>query len=213
MLGQHYLLNCNITVVDSLLTPTMTYQWTKDNGTQTQVGTNSNTLSFASLRLSDAGRYKCEVTITSLNGSINVAAFKNVTIQSMCRKEKNASLSVNNDLHSLCHTVPAPTAVMVTPPSSTIIAGSSPSLTCTVELNSLVDVPVTVETAWSGPATVTTTNLMMESLTKYIILGMVDEARNGSYTCQATVSSSSEFTTGGGMTSGSTTITVGMYLQ
>ena len=105
---------------------------------------------------------------------------------------------------------------MIMPPSSTIIAGSSPSLTCTVELqlSPSVDVPVTVETVWSGPAstTVTTTNLTMESLTRYIILGMVDEARNGSYTCQATVSSSSEFTTGG-MMSGSTTIAVGMYLQ
>ena len=113
------------------------------------------------------------------------------------------------------YTVPAPTNVTVTPPVGTIIAGSSPNLTCTVELSPSVDVPVTVETVWSGPAstTVTTTNSMMESLTRYIILGMVDEARNGSYTCQATVSSSSQFTTGGGMTSGSTTITVGMYLQ
>ena len=111
--------------------------------------------------------------------------------------------------------VPAPANVTVTPSVGTIIAGSSPNLTCTVELSPSVDVPVTVETVWSGPAstTVTTTNSMMESLTRYIILGMVDEARNGSYTCQATVSSSSEFTTDGGMTSGSTTITVGMYLQ
>ena len=133
----------------------------------------------------------------------------------VCPEKFKKSLSVDNDIQSLYHTVPAPTAVMVTPPSSTIIAGSSPNLTCTVELSPSVDVPVTVETVWSGPAstTVTTTNLMMESLTRYIILGMVDEARNGSYTCQATVSSSSEFTTGGGMTSGSTTITVGMYLQ
>ena len=88
MLGQHYFLTCNFTVVNSLLNPTMTYQWTKNNGTQTQVGTNSNTLSFASLKLSDAGRYKCEVTITSssFNEDINAAAFKNVTIQSMSRK-------------------------------------------------------------------------------------------------------------------------------
>ena len=122
---------------------------------------------------------------------------------------------VDNDIHSFYHAVPAPMSVTVTPPVGTIIAGSSPNLTCTVELSPSVDVPVTVDTVWSGPAstTVTTTNLMMESLTRCIILGMVNEARNGSYTCQATVSSSSEFTTGGGMTSGSTTITVGMYLQ
>ena len=93
MLGQRYILNCNVTESDvySLLNPTMTYQWTKDNGTQTQVGTNSNTLSFASLKLSEAGRYKCGVTITSasLSGIINAAAFKDVTIQSMCRKKTN----------------------------------------------------------------------------------------------------------------------------
>ena len=101
----------------------------------------------------------------------------------------------------------------VTIPVGTIIAGSSLNLTCTVELSQAVDIPVTVDTVWSGPSpvTVTTTNLLTESLTRYLILGMVDEARNGSYICQATVSSSSEFTTGGGMTSGSTTITVGMY--
>ena len=89
MLCQHYLLNCNVTVVDSSLNPTMTYQWTKDNGTQTQVGTNSNTLSFASLKLSDAGRYKCEVTITSvfLGENLNVSNFKDATIQSMCRNK------------------------------------------------------------------------------------------------------------------------------
>ena len=37
------------------------------------VGTNSNILSFSSLRLSDAGKYSCEVTITShlLHNAIN----------------------------------------------------------------------------------------------------------------------------------------------
>ena len=109
--------------------------------------------------------------------------------------------------------VPLPSNVTVTVSVGTIIAGSSLNLTCTVELSPAVDIPVTVDTVWSGPSptTVTTTNLMMESLTRYLILGRVNEARNGSYICQATVSSSSEFTTGGGMMFGSTTITIGMY--
>ena len=108
--------------------------------------------------------------------------------------------------------MPAPTSVMVTPPVDVIIAGSSPNLTCTVELSSAVDVPVTINTVWSGPAltTVTPTSLMMENLTRYIAMAMVDVARNGSYTCQATVSSSSQFTTGGGSVSAETSITVGM---
>ena len=109
--------------------------------------------------------------------------------------------------------VPALTSVVVTPPVAAIIAGSSPNLTCTVGLSPAVDVPVTVNTVWSGPAltTVTPTSLMKENLTRYIATAMVDAARNGSYTCQATVSSSSQFTTGGGSMSATTNITVGVY--
>ena len=103
--------------------------------------------------------------------------------------------------------------VTVNPPvHGTIIAGSSLILNCIVELSLAVDISVTVDTVWSGPAltSVTTTDVIKDSPTRYIILGMVDEARNGSYTCQATVSSTLEFTTGRGMMSGLTTITVGM---
>ena len=115
-------------------------------------------------------------------------------------------------VHPFLHTVPAPTSVLVSPPVYAIIAGSSPNLTCSVELSSAVDVSATVNTVWTGPAltTVTPTSLMMDSLTRYITMAMVDAARNGSYTCQATVSSSSQFTAGGGSVSASTIITVGM---
>ena len=108
--------------------------------------------------------------------------------------------------------MPAPTSVIVATPVDAVIAGSSPNLTCTVELSPAVDVPVTVNTVWTGPAltTVTPTSLMIENLTRYIATAMVDAARNGSYTCQATVSSSSQFTTGGGSVSATTNVIVGM---
>ena len=108
--------------------------------------------------------------------------------------------------------VTLPLTVNVTTPVGAIIAGSSPNLTCTVVLSPAVDVPVTVNTMWTGPdlTTVTPTSPLMERLTRYVITAMIDAARNGSYTCRATVSSSSQFITGGGMMSGSTTITVGM---
>ena len=66
VLGQTgYTLTCAV-IGDENLSPTITYQWTRDNGaTQTQVGTNSNTLSFSPLSLSDAGRYTCDVTVSS----------------------------------------------------------------------------------------------------------------------------------------------------
>jgi hypothetical protein len=42
--------------------PSITYQWTKNN--ETQVGTDSQVLSFSPLRLSDAGRFTCQATVS-----------------------------------------------------------------------------------------------------------------------------------------------------
>ena len=63
MLGQSYSLTCGVTVTGAA-NLTITYQWTKNNGTQTQVGTD-RVLSFSPLRLSDAGRYTCQATVIS----------------------------------------------------------------------------------------------------------------------------------------------------
>ena len=64
--GQKYSLTCNVSGAENL-DPTVTHRWIKNNGTQTRyvVGTNSSILSFRSLRLSDAGKYICEVTVNS----------------------------------------------------------------------------------------------------------------------------------------------------
>ena len=67
--GENYLLNCSVSGVENL-NPTISYRWIKNN--HTPVGTNSNTLSFTPLQLSDAASYICEVTISSsyLSGDI-----------------------------------------------------------------------------------------------------------------------------------------------
>ena len=62
-MGQKYTLVCNILSGLDRLNAAITYQWTKENGTKTQIGTNSNTLSFSSLRLSDTGLYTCEISV------------------------------------------------------------------------------------------------------------------------------------------------------
>ena len=94
--GNPYTLKCSI----SGTSDPASYQWFGPNGesitnsSSRMVFSNSSLTLLelsplqASLKLSDAGRYKCEVTIASasLGGNINVTAFKNVIIQSMSRK-------------------------------------------------------------------------------------------------------------------------------
>ena len=84
--GEDYQLTCSVSGADNL-NPTTTYRWTRSSGSgQTQVGTNSNTLSFTPLELSNAASYVCEVTISSnyLTGDIvekNINP-QNISIQS-----------------------------------------------------------------------------------------------------------------------------------
>ena len=84
--GEDYQLTCSVSGVENL-NPTIAYQWMKNSGSsQTLLGTNSNTLSFTPLRLSDAASYGCEVTISSsyLSGDIIAmsANVQDVRIQS-----------------------------------------------------------------------------------------------------------------------------------
>ena len=82
VLGQSgYSLTCGVTGTGNL-SPSITYQWTKIDGTQTtQV---EAVLSFSPLRLSDAGQYTCQATVTSpyLNSGITMTDTHDVTLQS-----------------------------------------------------------------------------------------------------------------------------------
>ena len=62
--GQSYSLMCTVTGEDSL-NSTINYQWFKTTPSRTQVETNSPTLTFDPLVLSDTGQYNCEVTVSS----------------------------------------------------------------------------------------------------------------------------------------------------
>ena len=57
--GQNYQLTCSVNGAGNL-NPTIIYQWIKSSGSgQTQIGVSSSTLSFTSLRLSDAAIILC----------------------------------------------------------------------------------------------------------------------------------------------------------
>ena len=67
------------------LNPSISYQWTKNNGTQiyTQTGSDPSVLSFSHFRLSDVGEYTCQATISSpYLHDITVIASQHVAIQS-----------------------------------------------------------------------------------------------------------------------------------
>ena len=92
-----------------------------------------------------------------------------------------------------------------------VFAGASVNLTCAVELSPAVNVPVTVNTEWTGPADVmfmpaNTVPAVMVNTTTYVSTVSIDVARTGSYmyTCQANITSDE-------IISGSTDITVGTY--
>ena len=83
--GESFALTCRVLGAENLNPSITHYQWFKNsNGDQIQVGTNSTTLSFATIRLSDAANYSCAVTITShyLTSSITAVGSQTVTVQS-----------------------------------------------------------------------------------------------------------------------------------
>ena len=96
--------------------------------------------------------------------------------------------------------------------------GSNVTLTCTVELSSVVDVPVTVNTVWTGPAGFNTTNTaqpVIDTITTYVSIVVVrsfGREQSGNYNCTATLTFESPFVVPSGPKSGSVTITTGIIL-
>ena len=94
--------------------------------------------------------------------------------------------------------------------------GANVTLTCTVELSPAVDVPVTVNTVWTGPTRLMSNNTAqpvmgsatMATYTSTAIVRSFERDQSGNYTCTATVSSVSPFITTSSL-SGVTSVTTG----
>ena len=101
------------------------------------------------------------------------------------------------------HVVPAPISITIdfSPGIPIRPVGTTVTLTCTVVLDPSVDVPVTVNTVWTGPDNFNM-NIMaqqMGSTTTYtstVIVSSFGRDQSGNYTCTATVSSASPFIVG-----------------
>ena len=214
--GSQYTLNCTVTVTGAdQLNATITYQWFKNNtvvSNETQ-----STLSFSSLSLSDAGQYRCDVTVSSTLLSQSITDKSNthdLTLQS----KYNSSLMIYHLIVVLSLLVPPPTAVTVTASTDgTIFTGSSLTLTCSIEVSEAVN--ITVTTVWSGPSgtqfTTTTsvaTRMTATSYTSTATISSVETSDSGEYICTATVSSTSSFLTDNEADSGIHTVNIGNML-
>ena len=90
IVGQNYTLTCRVHGTDSTVTA---YQWMK-NGTLLSNEMQA-TLSFSSIRLSDAGQYTCEVTVKSMKYS---------TVEEITIASKNVkTVGASNLVTYMCH--------------------------------------------------------------------------------------------------------------
>ena len=82
--GEDYQLTCSVSGAENL-NPGITYRWTKNNGiSQTQVGADSNTLSFTPLRLADAASYVCGGTVSSSYLASDITAMNSFDVRIQC---------------------------------------------------------------------------------------------------------------------------------
>ena len=111
--------------------------------------------------------------------------------------------------------VPISVTITSDPVSPIHIIGSNVTLTCAVELSSAVDVPVTVNTVWTGPAGFISGNIaqpVIQSTTTYsstAVVGSFGRNQSGEYTCTAQVSLNNTSLLSSTSTSQTVLITVG----
>ena len=123
---------------------------------------------------------------------------------------------------ALCTPVPNPTVMITSSVISPICPiGYNVTLTCSVELSPLVNVPVNVTAQLLGPAGVIitpVTNSVMESTTRYTSVVMIHSfrrAQSGEYICTATVElvTANPFIIGGAGVTGMDRIIIGTGKQ
>lgn len=116
-------------------------------------------------------------------------------------------------LFSSLSPVPVPTTVNIS--HGMINVGATVTLNCTVELSPLVDVIVTVNTVWTGPAGFMTNNTaqpVMGSTTNYTSTAMISSfgrEQSGNYICCASINSIPPFLNGSTPASVTARVSVG----
>ena len=211
MAGERYIIFCTVTKQDTLsVTPDIT--WLGPNGVEISDQMNSTlsdggtvvssaSLEFDPLLTSHGGIYMCQVSLTSptLSLPLNSTATTTVTVQSKLQFDCNDC--INFILFFSPTLVPQPTVeVSALPDSGPLYAGSNVSLKCTIEIDSVVDVPYLVTVEWQKSGAILSSNdrVSVSNITQqssYLYQASVQlnplsvTADSGMYTCRVTVDS------------------------
>ena len=215
-LGETYNLTCNVNGADNL-NAVITYNWTKDNGTKTLLKTNTTNYNFPTFRLSDAGNYTCEVNVNStyLDDIINEHSHTQLEIESKCF----FTMSKQYLIRAAFLTVPDPVSVTVETigvefeglplflPEGVI---TNVTLSCSVEVDPTVDIPVAISMKWNGPENFarTLTTTINNTCTIEVTINDLNIKKAGEYNCTATIRARSNnlFITENGTRSNSTSL-------
>ena len=97
--GQNYTLTCCVSGTENVSFIVKSYQWTKNNGTLTEMQTVSNSAiqSFSPLVESDVGQYTCQITINSsllTDGTVRIINTHDVGLP-------KSKLHINNSASSI----------------------------------------------------------------------------------------------------------------
>ena len=123
-----------------------------------------------------------------------------------------------NFLHGIFNSVPDPNVTVISNQSNPIRPlGSAVELTCTVELSNLkeVDVPVTLNTVWTGPDGFMATNRSLltmatrDAYTTLVTIASVGLNQSGDYYCSVSIGSASSMITNSSTTTAFTKVTAG----
>lgn len=156
--GEMFTLTCSATRVGNF-TGNVTLQWITPDGSQAVstgsvvVGTaltsgemTSLSLQFTTLFTSHGGEYRCQGQLVSQNTTYTVLALQDVIVRGVCYR--NTSHNLVHESVYFFYPVPAPSVTVTGVPPSPVYAGTNLLLTCTFELHSVIDSPVTLTSVW-----------------------------------------------------------------
>ena len=175
--------------------PNYAYRWTQDSGNP--ISENGSTISFFSLKLSNAGKYTCEVNVSSDNfvdGYVTGMDSYNLSIKS--KQILISQCCVNGAFLNL---VPEPSTVMVASSPQEIYAESSFTIHCNITLSMdvkevLGSLEIFVNWTGPGPLYIGMMASKVQQSDEYslmystsISINSVDHSHDGNYTCAAQV--------------------------